>query len=111
MKRYKPYKNNYKAGEKIYKLVIYEKCYGKLFHAFISCNTIASVYHGKYHRLPIELKYPDKFGTYVYPEWIAPRTSVGKKFLQERAKSVIRAKIGLLTKLQNEYRKLLRSFK
>jgi hypothetical protein len=111
MNRYKLYKKNYKAGDKIYRLVIYENCYGKLFHAQICVNTIASVYRGNKNRLPIELKYPDKFGTYMYPEWIAPRTPQGKKFLQNRAKSVIRAKIGLLTKLQNEYRKLLVSFK
>jgi hypothetical protein len=115
MKRYKPFKNNYKAGDKIYKLVVYENCCGKLFDARISVNTIKSVVRGKLVRVPIELsmvelKYPDKFGTCVYPEWVAPRNSAGKKFLQNRAKSIIRAKIAQLTKLQKEYRKTLSKF-
>lgn len=110
MKRYKPYKKSYKAGEKIYRLVVHENCYGKLFDAYICANTIATVYYGNKWRYPIELKYPDKFGVYMYPEWIAPRTPHGKKFLEDRAKSIIKSKIGLLTKIQKEYRKLLCKF-
>jgi transcriptional regulator of heat shock response len=106
-KRYKPYKKGYKKGEKVYHLHMYCSWNNATIMASLRATTVISVRHQKW-RHPIEVSNKNNTEHNVFPEWVAPRTPEGKKFLQDRAKNIIQGKMKYLMKEANKQQEKLR---
>jgi hypothetical protein len=113
MKRYKAYKKTYSPNDKVYVLVYYESFDGSIFTMRIAENTVKR--KSNYKSSPyIVLKFDNYGGVFCrLPEWLAPRTPEGKRFLQQRAKKIIEGKISNMkkeaSKKENNYRNAIKA--
>ncbi len=109
----KLYKKTYRAGEKIYRLIVSENIIRGRFVIKIVENTIKSIHGNTWmigNRFHIQTKHDNYgYGNYVYASEIAPRTAKGRSFLKLKAKNILKARINSLIGEQKFYQNLMES--